>query len=163
MSLMQCSSRLAFALLITVLATAAFCHAEEPLSLMPMIAEWQYPDSKINGASMGDAATVNRSGDRTVQSILCKTVLTTKDPMAKVIEYYKTKLKQGTDSETAKPAEKPGTESGRSVMFHDDSRGRPLGIHIIIVNTDTSSTTLVISRAETESETHIAWTHYLRF
>ena len=119
-----------------------------------MIAEWQYPDSKINGASVGA---------RTVQSILCKTVLITKDPMADVIEYCKTKLKQGGDSETAKPKEKPGTDSGRSVMFHDDSQGRPLGIHIIIVNTDNSSTTLLISRAETESEAHIAWTHYRRF
>jgi hypothetical protein len=160
---MRRSSTLAFASLITVFATAAFCHAAEPLRLMPMIAEWQYPDSRINGASMSDAATVNRSGERTVPSILCKTVLTTKDPMAKVIEYYKTKLKQGTDSETAKPDDKSGIESGRSVMFHDDSEDRPLGIHIIIVNTDKSSTTVVISRAETESETHIAWTHYLRF
>ncbi len=160
---MQCSSTLAFTSLITVAAAAALCHAEEPLRLMPMIAEWQYPDSKINGASMSDAATVNRSGERTVPSILCKTVLTTKDPMAKVTEYYKAKLKQGADSETAKPEGKSGTESGRSVMFHDDSQGRPLGIHIIIVNTNKSSTTLVISRGETESETHIAWTHYVRF
>ena len=112
---------------------------------------------------MSDAATVSRSGQRTVPSILCKTVLTTKDSMAKVIEYYKTKLKQGADSETSKTDDKSATDSGRSVMFHDDSQGRPLGIHIIIVNTDKSSTTLVISREETESETHIAWTHYLRF
>jgi hypothetical protein len=160
---MQCSSTLAFVWLTTVVGAAALCHAEEPLRLMPMIAEWQYPDSKINGASMGDAATVNRSGRRTVPSVLCKTVLTTKDPMAKVIEYYKTKLNQGADSKTTKSDDKSGTESGRSVMFHDDSHDRPLGIQIIIVNTDKSSTTLVVSRAETESETHIAWTHYLRF
>jgi len=157
------SSVLAFASLIALLTAETWCHAEEPVRLMATIAEWQYPGSTINGASMSDAATVNVSGERTVPSILCKTVLTTKDPMAKVIEYYETKLKQGADSETAKPEGKPGKESGRSVMFHDDSQGRPLGIHIIIVNTDKSSTTLVISRAETESETHIAWTHYLRF
>jgi hypothetical protein len=128
-----------------------------------MVAEWRYPDSKVNGASMEDAATVNRSGERTVPSVLCKTVLTTKDPIAKVIEYYETKLKPGADSKTAKPERKSGTEPGQSVMFHDDSQGRPLGIHIIVVNTEKSSTTLVISRAKTESETHIAWTHYLRF
>lgn len=160
---MQCISTLAFASLFTLVAATALCHTEEPVSLMSIIAEWQYPGSKVNGASMGDAATVNRRGERTVVSILCKTVLTTKDPMAKVIEYYRTKLKQGADSETAKPEGKSGTEPGRSVMFHDDSQGRPLGIHIIIVNTDKSSTTLVISRAEMESETHIAWTHYVRF
>lgn len=160
---MQYSSTLALAWLTAIVGVAALCPAEEPLRLMPMIAEWQYPDSKINGASMSDAATVNRSGERTVPSILCKTVLTTKDPMAKVIEYYETKLKHGGDSETAKQKGKSVGESGRSVMFHDDSQGRPLRIHIIVVNTEKSSTTLVISRAESESETHIAWTHYLRF
>ena len=41
--------------------------------------------------------------------------------------------------------------------------GVHLQIHIILVNTKNSSTTLVISRSETESETHIAWTRYLRF
>ena len=160
---MRCHFTLAFASLITVVATANLSDAEEPLRLMAMIAEWQYPGSKINGASMSDGATVNRSGERTVTSMLCKTVLTTKDSTAKVLEYYKTKLKQGADSETSKPGDKSATDSGRSVMFHHDSQGRPLEIHIIIVNTDKSSTTLVISRAETEPETHIAWTHYLRF
>lgn len=160
---MRTISTLACALLITVLANAAFCDAAEPIRLMPTIAGWQYPGSEINGASMSDAATVNGSGERTVPSVLCKTVLTTKDPIAKVVEYYKTNLKQGTDSKTTKSDDKFGTESGLSVMFHDDSQGRPLEVHIIIVNTDKSSTTLVISRAETESETHIAWTHYLRF
>jgi hypothetical protein len=130
---------------------------------MTMIAQWQYPGSRINDASLGDAATVNRSGQRTVPSILYQTVLTTEDSMAKVIEYYKTKLKQGADAEPSKPDEESTTGFGRSVMFHDDSQGRPLAIHIIIVNREKSSTTLVISRADTESETHIAWTHYMRF
>jgi len=130
---------------------------------MATIVQWQYPGSKIDGATMQDAATVNQSGARTVASVLCKTVLTTKDPIAKVVEYYETKLKAGTDPKTAKAEAKPGTDPGRSVMSHDDSQGRLLRLHIIIVNTEKSSTTLVISRAETESETHIAWTHYVRF
>ena len=112
---------------------------------------------------MEGTGTVGRSGERTLPSVLCKTVLTTKDPIAKVIEYYETKLKPEADPKTATPESKPGTDAGRSVMFQDDSQGRPLRIHIIIVNTEKSSTTLVISRAETESETHIAWTHYVRF
>jgi hypothetical protein len=130
---------------------------------MATIAKWRYPDSRINGATMCDAATMNRSGKRTVPSILCKTVLTTTDPMAKVIQYYETKLKQDPHAETAKQGGKSASDAGRSVMSHDDSQNRPLAIHIILVNTDKSSTTLVISRAETESETHIAWTHYMRF
>ena len=83
--------------------------------------------------------------------------------MATVIEYYDTKLKPGADPKTAKAERESGAERGRSVMFQDDSQGRPLRIHIIIVNTEKSLTTLVISRADAESETHIAWTHYMRF
>ena len=79
---MCCRLTLAFAVLIAVLTTATLCHAGEPLRLLATVAEWQYPDSKINGASMQDAATVNQSGARTVPSVLCKTVLTTKDPMS---------------------------------------------------------------------------------
>jgi hypothetical protein len=158
---------LASAVLTAVLTTVTICHAGESLSLLATIGQWQYPGSKINGATMRDAATVNRNGERTVPSVLCKTVLTTKDPMAKVIEYYEAKLKKAADPKTAKPEGKSGTDAvtdpGRSVMIHDDSQGRPLGVHIILVNMEKSSTTLVISRAETESETHIAWTHYVRY
>lgn len=129
---------------------------------MTMIAEWRYPDSQINGATMQDAATVNDLGERTVPSIQSKTIMTTADPIAKVIEYYHRKLKPKTDSNAAASNNNPGSSSGRSVTFHDDSQNRPLAIHIITVNTKDSSTTLVISRAKTESETHIAWTRYLR-
>lgn len=164
---MRFRSTLASAVLTAALASTAICRAGEPLTLLATVAQWQYPDSKINGATMQDAATISRSGERTVPSVLCKTVLTTKDPMAKVIEYYENKLKKAEVPKSAKPEEKPETEKatdpGRSVMVQDDSKGRPLRVYIILVNTEKSSTTLVISRAETESETHIAWTHYVRY
>ena len=155
------SCMLAFTLLITTVTAASWCHGAEPPSLMTAIAEWQYPGSKIHGASLSDAATINASGERTVPSGQYKTVLTTKDPVEKVIQYYDAKLK--SDAKPANANDKPATVSGRSVTFHDDSENRPLAIHIILVNTDNSSTTLVISRAEKESETHIAWTRYQRF
>jgi hypothetical protein len=82
--------------------------------------------------------------------------------MPKVIAYYKTKLVSPAGSKRAKPEGKQAADSGRSVTFHDDSEGRPLAIQVILVNTDKASTTLVISRAATESETHIAWTQYLK-
>ena len=151
-----------FASLICLLATATFCHAQEQLSLMAMIGEWQYPNSEIHGATMQDAVTVNDSGKRTVPSVQCKTVMTTADPIAKVIEYYETKLKPKGKSKARVPNGKTQSDSGRSVTFHNDSQDRPLAIRIISVNTDESSTTLVISRAETEAETHIAWTRYSR-
>jgi len=160
--LMFRTSTLTLVLLLALLAFAPWCYTQESQSLMTMIAQWQYPDSKMNGATMSDAATLNGAGERTVQSIQYKTLLTTKDPMPKVIEYYKTKLMPTAGSKTAKAQENTATDSGRSVTFHDDSEGRPVAIHIILVNTEKASTTLVISRAATESETHIAWTHYLK-
>ena len=56
--------------------------AAERRSLMGMIAEWQYPESTINGAEMADGATVDGHGERTVQSLVCKTVMTTDAPVA---------------------------------------------------------------------------------
>ena len=156
------TSTLTLALLLALLASAPWCYAQAPPSLMTLIAQWQYPDSKMNGATMSDAATLNGAGERTVQSIQYRTVLTTKDPLPKVLEYYKNKLMPKAGSKTAKPQEKAAPDSGRSVTWHDDSEGRPVAIHVILVNTEKASTTLVISRAATESETHIAWTQYLK-
>ena len=155
-------SMCAFVAWLALLASAPLGHTQEAPSLMTMIAQWQYPGSRMNGATMSDAATLNGAGERTVQSIQYKTVLATKDPMPKVIEYYKAKLIPSAGSKTAKLEEKPTTDAGRSVTFHDDSEGRPVAIHVILVNTEKASTTLVISRATTESETHIAWTHYVK-
>jgi hypothetical protein len=145
---------------ITTLAAPLTSTVDEPQTLMARIAEWQYPGSKINGASMSDVATINGKGERTVPSIQCRTVLTTTDPIAMVLDYYKTKLKPNPDAENAEPRDNSASNSGRSVTYHDDSDNRPLAIHMILVNTDQSSTTLVISRADTETETHIAWTQY---
>ena len=148
--------------ILALLASAPLGHTQEPVSLLTMIAQWKYPDSTMSGATLSDGATMNSAGERTVQSVLYKTVLTTKDPMPKVIEYYKNKLMPPAGSKADSAEEKTVPASGRSVMFHDDSEGRPVAIHVILVNTEKTSTTLVISRGTTESETHIAWTHYLK-
>jgi hypothetical protein len=145
---------LAFILLSAITTAECWCHGAEPQTLMTAIAEWQYPGSKINGASLSDGATIRPSGERTVVSAVYKTVLTTKDSMDAVVQYYNAKLKQAADAEPAMPDGKRAATSGRSVTFHTDSEKRPVAIHIILVNTDTSSTTLVISRAEKESETN---------
>jgi hypothetical protein len=153
-------SALALLSLPALLASAPLCHAQEkPPSLMTVVTEWKYPDSNMSGASLSDGATVNDAGERTIPSILYKAVLTTQDPMSKVIEYYKTKFPETKLPEGA-PGTQPDVHSGRSVTFIEDSDGRPVAIHIILVNTDDTSTTLVISRGETESGTHIAWTQY---
>jgi hypothetical protein len=158
---MQRSFIPALALVAASVANVSWCRETEPQSLMTSITEWQYPGSKIGKASLSDAATVDTDGRRTVPSVQYKTVLTTKAPMKKVIQFYDAKLK---------PKEKPASEvvgqaadSGRSVTIHDDSENRPVSIHVIAVNSENESVTLVISRAQNEPETHIAWTRYVRF
>jgi hypothetical protein len=157
------STVIALASLTAIVAAESWCQGEEPPTLMTAIAQWQYPGSKINGASLSDAETVNASGQRTAPSVQYKTVLTTKDPLDKVVQYYEAKLKPVSDAKAAGRLGESRPASGRSVTFHNDSENRPVAIHIILVNTGKSSTTLVISRAEKESETHIAWSRYVLF
>ena len=153
-------SALALVLLLALLAFAPLCHAQEKTpTLMTVVTEWKYPDSKMNGATLSNAPTVNDAGEGTIPAIQYKAVLTTKDPMAKVIEYYKTKFPIPAQALSPQGAA-PDARSGRSVTVIEDSDGRPVAVCVILVNTDDTSTTLVISRGETESETHIAWTQY---
>jgi hypothetical protein len=154
---------LALTILAGFHASAAWAE-DEPQSLLTRITQWKYPDSEMHGATMSDAETVNENGDRVVPSIYCKTVLTTTDPIDKVIAFYTSKLSQKAETTKGGDADdRAAGESGRSVTFHSDSDGRPVAIRIITVNADRASTTLVISRAEGESTTHIAWSQYERF
>ena len=139
---------------IVLLVATGLGNGQEAPSLMTMIGRWQYPGSKISGATLTDAATMNAAGERTRPSVQYRAVLTTKDSIPKVTAYYENSLKPSAASKTA--------QSEQSVTSQDDSRGRPVAIHMIFVNTETSSTTLVITRAESESETHIAWARYER-
>ncbi|WP_404304376.1 hypothetical protein [Neorhodopirellula lusitana] len=133
--------------------------ADEPLTLMGILSPWTYPDSVTNGAQMSDAATVNSEGNRTVQSFVCKTTMTTDDPIEKVLAFYKAKL---TPDQFANAETKAQLQAGRSVLVSDDSDGRPFSIHTILVNTEKTSTTLIISRADSEKKTHIVWKRYVR-
>jgi hypothetical protein len=151
---------LAFVALFALLACAPMCRAQKQPSLMTMIARWQYPDSKISVATLSDAATMNATGERTLPSVQYKAVLTTKDSFAKVVAYYKGRLTLAAGTQAAKVEGEAAADAGRSVTFHEDSEGRPLAIQVVLVNTDKTSTALVISRGATEPETHIAWTHY---
>jgi len=137
------------------------CAAEESPSLLQMIAEWQYPGSEIHGAEMADGATIDDRGERTVPSITCKTVMTTDATVEKVMDYYRKKLSPKPNAGGSKS--KIVDKVGRSVVFSDDSEGRPFAIHSVIIHEGDTSTFLVISRGKDETRTHIAWKHYRRF
>ncbi len=133
--------------------------ADEPVTLMGIISQWMYPKSAMNGAEMSDGATIDNEGNQTVQSIVCKTTMTTDDSVEKVLAFYKAKLAPDKNAD-AKTREE--LKNGQSVLVLDDSIGRPFSLHTIFVNTATTSTTLTISRAASEQQTHIAWKHYTR-
>jgi hypothetical protein len=124
--------------------------------LLETLAGWQYPGSKLrDGASMADG------GNPLVPSVKCQAILTTADPVEKVVEFYTKKLTpQGAGTQSAEAAER--NAAAKSVSTQDDSQGRPVRLRVLVINQAKASTTLVISRAEGEQKTHIAWSHYLR-
>lgn len=145
--------------LVLAMLAAATLPAEEPKTLLARIFEWRYPDAKILESVMSDAATKDAQGKRTTPSGQCRTVMTTADSFAEVVAYYTAML---TPPDGGKQIEPAGAAFPRSVTYHSDSAERPVAIQIIQITTGTASTTLVISRAKGEAETHIAWTQYER-
>ena len=133
----------------------------EPQSLLQTIAEWQFPGSALTASQASDGATIDVGGNRTMPSSVCKTVMTTDAPVEKVLEFYRAKLSPKTRADGGKA--EPADATGRSVVFSDDSDGRPFALHTVIINTNDTSTTLVISRGKDEARTHIAWKQYRRF
>jgi hypothetical protein len=151
----------AFAMLGMIAFASHLARADDPPAekergptLMGMLSEWQYPDSKFHGAESSDA------GVSDISSIKSKAVLTTRDPAEKVLKYYCDQLK--VDAKGKHLDEKPGERitTKRAISIQDDSTGRPLKLYILAINEAGSSTTLVVSRADGEEETHIAWSNF---
>jgi hypothetical protein len=97
--------------------------------------------------------------NRTVPSVNCQATLTTSDSFEKVMKFYEQKFVSGPlDPEAPAPGTPP-----QSVLTQDHSSDRPLQLRVIVVNRADTSTTLVISRARGEKNTHIAWSQFIRF
>ena len=146
-----------FAFVTTLAPRPVQAAPADGISLLQTLGEWQYPDSKLRGG-----ATMSDGGNPHVQSIKCEAVLTSPDPIEKVIAYYAEKF-GAVEPGAPRPA-KAEVKKGeaKSVSVQDDSEGRPVVLRVFVVNKVDTSTTLVISRAEGEPETHIAWSHYIR-
>jgi hypothetical protein len=147
----------AAALAAVVLINPARAQPREEMSLMQTIEEWKYPGSTLLGG-----ATMSDGGNPLVQSVKCHATLTTPDPFDKVIEFYYKKFTPSTARERRGPGNAPDVrpDDAKAVTMADDSEGRPVKLRVIAVNKADTATTLAISRAETEKETHIAWLHY---
>jgi hypothetical protein len=127
--------------------------SKNQVTLMGVLAEWKYPGCSFGGAEMSDG------GNRTIQSVKCQALLTTGDSFDKVTNYYEQKFVSGPAD--GGPAVKGA--KAQSVSVQDDSAKRPVQLRVIVVNRAKTSTTLVISRAEGEKKTHIAWSQFMRF
>lgn len=154
-----CSIFTPFVAVICASFLAATAQAEEPLTLIGTIVKWRYPDAEIGKSEMSDGATMDADGKRTVPSTLLKTMMVTPDSAERVIAFYRGLL---TRNPTGNRQLSIAPKVGQSVVFSDESDGRPFALHTILVNTASSSTTIVITRGKDEQATRISWKQYLR-
>ncbi len=147
-------------LVFVACATASLSAQEKPRTLMGRIADWRYPNAEFKGAEMADGNTINSQGERTVPSVSCKTLMITDDDIDQVLEFYKSKLQPIAEDNTSDVQQE--SAAGKSVVFHDDSADRPFAMHVITVNSDQTSTSLIITRGKDEAKTYIAWKQYER-
>jgi hypothetical protein len=134
-------------------------YADEPVTLIGTIVKWRYPDAEIGKSEMSDGATIAADGKRTTPSSVLKTTMVTTDSVDKVLAFYRDLL-------TRKPTndEKLGIGPlvGRSVVFSDETDERPFAFHTIVVNSENTSTTLIVTRGKDEEQTRITWKQYLK-
>ena len=133
--------------------------AEESIRLMGTIVGWRYPDAEIGKAEMADAATMDADGKRTVLSLVMKTTMVTPDPVDKVLAFYQVLLTRIAANDKKRGI---APDAGESVVFSDESEGRPFAFHTILVNSEKASTTLIVTRGQEEEQTHSTWKRYLK-
>jgi hypothetical protein len=127
---------------------------KEQVTLMGMLLEWRYPDSKFNGAESADAAVSE------ISAIKSKATLTTPDSADKVMAFYRKKLNVDAEGKNLDEKEGERVTTDRSVLIQDVSGNRTSKLYVIAINGTKSSTTLVVSRAEGDDITRIAWSNY---
>jgi hypothetical protein len=147
---------------LTVFCTTAMpvsAAVDEPVTLIGTIVKWRYPEAEIGKSEMSDAATIDAKGNRTVPSTVLTTSMVTGDSVDKVLAFYRDLLTRSTTNDGTLGIE---PNVGRSVVFSDESEGRPFVFHTIVVNSANHSTTLIITRGKDEERTHITWKQYLK-
>lgn len=126
----------------------------KPITLLGMMQEWEYPGWEFHGAQSGDAAVTD------ISAVESKAVLTTSDSAEKVLGFYLKMLNVDAEGKNLDEAKGERVTKKRSVMVQDASASRPHKLYVIAINEVNSSTALVISRAEGEPKTYIAWSNY---
>lgn len=126
----------------------------ESVTLMGLLHEWVYPESKFQGGEMSDAAVTG------ISAIKSKAIHSTPDPFEKVMAHYLKKLNVDADGQSLNDKQGQKTKGERSVIIQQISKESPSHLVIIHVNGPNSSTTLVLSRSVNDALTQIAWLDY---
>ena len=155
---MRFGSRMSFALFCAAVLSIT-ASADEPVTLIGTIVKWRYPDAEIGKSEMSDAATIDADGKRTVPSTVLKTTMVTGDSVDKVLAFYRDLLTRNPTNDGKLGI---GPQVGRSVVFSDESDGRAIAFHTIMVNAANTSTILIITRGDDEELTRITWKQYLK-
>jgi hypothetical protein len=113
----------------TAMSVTAF--EDEPVLLIGTIVKWRYPDANIGESEMSDAATIDASGKRTVPSTMLTTTMVTRDSVDKVVAFHRDLLTRNPTNDSRLGI---APQVGRSVVFSDESDGRPFAFHSIVVN-----------------------------
>jgi hypothetical protein len=132
----------------------------EGVPLLGTLVQWQYPGSQIQLNGSVKASDAKTPG---VESARFEGMMTTPDAVEKVARFYTEKLAVAAVPVPQDPKAEAKTSDAKSVFEQDDSKGRPVQVRVVVVNNLSRSTTLVISRADGETQTHIAWSQYLYF
>jgi len=139
-------------------AQATQTNPPQNMTLLGTLSEWKYP-----GSTMLDGASMSDGGNPLVVDVRCQAILTTPDPIEKVAKFYSEKLGTPPVSGGENARDEVKVADAKAVSTQDDSEGRPVTLRVVVVNKADSTTTLVISRAKSEKETHVAWSHYRWF
>ncbi len=129
----------------------------ERMTLLGTLAEWKYP-----GSTMLAGATGSDGGNPLVPDASFQAILTTPDPIEMVTKFYAEKVGTPPASGGQIANAEVKEADAQAVSTQDDSEGRPVRLRVIVVCKSDTTTTLVISKAKSEKETHIAWSHYRR-
>jgi hypothetical protein len=146
-------STLVFVSLACGLRAAEEAAPKEQVTLLGMLLPWRYPDSKFNGAQVSDAGVKDISASKS------KAILTTPDSVEKVMDFYQKKLNVNAEGKNLGEKQGERITTDQSVLIQDAS-GDHSKLYVIAINETKQSTTIVVSRADGDDVTRIAWSNY---
>ena len=123
-------------------------HADEDDKFLT---EWRYPEAKVvvsGGSGAGGRAATSSA------------IMRTKDAYADVVKFYEKKLGESLGRSGTITVAKGDIPTGNATFLQEDLADRPMKVRIFVQHRPSSSLSVVISRADGEQETHIAWTYF---